>query len=51
MLKDLILVLLDSMRNGDFTGHLAAWLSVATGEITPETRYREAHHEKRAWTS
>jgi len=46
MFRDLILVLLDSMRNGDLAGHMAAWLSVATGEITPETRFREVPHER-----
>jgi len=45
-MRDFLTTLLDALRHGDLVGHLAAWLAVITGEITPETRYTEYTHGK-----
>lgn len=39
MLRELLDVLLDSLHTGDLIGHLRAWYEVASGHITPQTRY------------
>ena len=36
-LRELLTMLLDSVKHGDFTGHLRNWRLVATGKITPDT--------------
>jgi len=36
-LRELLTMLLDSVKHGDLTGHLRAWRLVATGRITPDT--------------
>lgn len=36
--RELVTVLLDTLIHGDLRGHLAAWWTVYTGTITPETR-------------
>jgi len=37
ILKELLTMLLDSVKHGDLTGHLRAWRLVATGRITLDT--------------
>jgi len=36
-LRELLTMLLDSVKHGDLTGHLRAWRLVAMGKITPDT--------------
>ncbi len=36
-LRELLTMLLDSVKHGDLTGHLRAWRLVATGKITLDT--------------
>ena len=35
--RELLTMLLDSVKHGDLTGHLRAWRLVAAGKITPDT--------------
>jgi hypothetical protein len=42
LLRELGATILDAMREGNWSEHLAAWARVATGEHTPETRVAEA---------
>ncbi len=36
-LRELLTMLLDSVKHGDLTGHLRAWRLVVTGKITLDT--------------
>jgi len=36
---ELLTVLCDALLHGDMRGHLAAWWSVVSGQVTPTTRF------------
>ena len=38
MIRELIATLIDWLQYGDLSGHLRAWLQVAVGDITPDSR-------------
>ena len=38
MVREVLAMLWDAVQCGDWRGHLSAWLAVATGSVTAETR-------------